>query len=139
MLNHVDIVSEDVEATVGFYRRLGVEIPEESVWRHNGRAHHVGITLPNGVELSLSSAEMTRAYTSECGDGGNILITSVESRKAVDSLFADMTGAGHPVVQEPFDAFWGARYAIVRDPGGNNVGIMSPSDREHESVPGFMD
>jgi len=138
MLNHVDVISEDVEAAVTFYRRLGIAIPEESVWRHKGRAHHVGITLPNGVELSLSSAELTKAYASGW-ESGNILITSVPSRDAVDELFADLAGAGHPVLQQPFDAFWGARYAIVRDPAGNNVGIMSPSDGEHGSVPGFED
>lgn len=136
MLNHVDVVSEDVEAAVEFYRRLGVAIPDDAVWRHGGRAHHVGVTLPNGVELSLSSAELTKAYASGA-DGGSILIASVTSRDAVDSLFADLKGAGHPVVKEPFDAFWGARYAIVRDPAGNNVGIMSPSDGEHTAVPGF--
>ena len=37
---------------------------------------------------------------------------------------------------EPIDAFWGARYAVVNDPDGNHVGIMSPSDEEHRSVPG---
>ena len=30
--------------------------------------------------------------------------------------------------QEPYDAFWGARYAVVSDPDGNGVGIMSPID-----------
>ena len=30
--------------------------------------------------------------------------------------------------QEPYDAFWGARYAVVSDPDGNGVGIMSPVD-----------
>lgn len=138
MLNHVDVVSEDVEAAIAFYRRLGVEIPEDAVWRHNGRAHHVCITLSNGVELSLSSAELTKNYAKNA-DCRAILITSVPSRDAVDALFADLTGAGHPVVEEPFDAFWGARYAIVRDPAGNNIGIMSPSDQDHKSVPGFVD
>ena len=138
MLNHIDVVSGDVDDAVAFYRRLGVEIPEESVWRHKGRAHHVGIKLPNGVELSLSSVEITKASATGW-ESGNILITSVPSRDAVDELFADLTGAGHPVVQQPFDAFWGARYAIVRDPAGNNVGIMSPQDGEHGPVPGFED
>ena len=30
--------------------------------------------------------------------------------------------------QPPYDAFWGARYAVVADPDGNAVGIMSAID-----------
>ena len=35
--------------------------------------------------------------------------------------------------QPPFDAFWGARYAIVEDPDGNSVGLMSPVDPTRRS------
>jgi uncharacterized glyoxalase superfamily protein PhnB len=35
--------------------------------------------------------------------------------------------AGHRSHLAPFDAFWGARYAVVLDPDGNRVGISSPT------------
>jgi hypothetical protein len=38
-------------------------------------------------------------------------------------------------VQVPYDAFWGARYAIVADPDGNEVGLMSPRDDDRRSFP----
>jgi uncharacterized glyoxalase superfamily protein PhnB len=28
------------------------------------------------------------------------------------------------------DTFWGARYAVIEDPDGNHVGLMSPIDPE---------
>jgi uncharacterized glyoxalase superfamily protein PhnB len=31
--------------------------------------------------------------------------------------------------------FWGARYAIVEDPDGNHVGVMSPSDPDRRRAP----
>jgi hypothetical protein len=37
--------------------------------------------------------------------------------------------------QPPFDAFWGARYAIVADPDGNDVGLMSPIDESRRTWP----
>jgi hypothetical protein len=40
-------------------------------------------------------------------------------------------------LHEPYDAFWGARYAIVEDAGGNAVGIMSPVDPARRSDAGF--
>lgn len=35
----------------------------------------------------------------------------------------------------PCDAFWGARFAVVADPDGRDVGLMSSSDAEHRSSP----
>jgi uncharacterized glyoxalase superfamily protein PhnB len=59
----------------------------------------------------------------------------VSSRDAVDQLYAAATGAGCGSQQAPYDAFWGARYAIVEDPDGNAVGLMSPIDPELRSAP----
>jgi uncharacterized glyoxalase superfamily protein PhnB len=40
--------------------------------------------------------------------------------------------------QQPlYDAFWGARYAVIEDPGGNAVWIMSPIDPDRRSQPNF--
>ena len=38
-------------------------------------------------------------------------------------------------MQPPHDAFWGARYAIVEDPDGIAVGLMSPISPDFKSVP----
>lgn len=57
----------------------------------------------------------------------------LESRAAVDEMFARLTAAGHGVRQEPWDTFWGARYAVVEDPDGNAVGLMSPIDPDRRS------
>ena len=59
----------------------------------------------------------------------------VSSRDDVDFTYADMTAAGHMGVQVPYDTFWGARYAIVADPDGHHVGIMSPSDEARKYWP----
>ena len=47
---------------------------------------------------------------------------------ADDELVAALAADGVPVQQAPYDAFWGARYAVVSDPDGHGVGIMSPID-----------
>ena len=59
---------------------------------------------------------------------GAILGFKVESRHEVDALVAALAADGVPVQQPPYDAFWGARYAVVSDPDGHGVGIMSPID-----------
>jgi hypothetical protein len=56
-------------------------------------------------------------------------------REAVDQRYAELTAAVYPGRQPPFEAFWGARYAIVTDPDGNDVGLMSPIDESRRTWP----
>lgn len=130
--DQLDLISGDVDRLLAFYRLLGLTVPEDSIWRTASGAHHVHLEMPDGATLSFNSAKLApafnRSFTGQ-GRGGNVVIGfSVASRKDVDAKFAEMTAAGHKGLQPPFDAFWGSRYAIVEDPDGNNVGIMSPAD-----------
>lgn len=132
-LNQVDFVVRDLEATITFYRALGVEIPEEAIWRTPSGAHHVDLTMPSGLIVHFDSPALARVYdrgwTEPSGTGTrNVLSFRVSSREEVDRIWGDLTGLGYRGAQEPYDAFWGARYAIVEDPDGNHIGLMSPSD-----------
>jgi uncharacterized glyoxalase superfamily protein PhnB len=64
-----------------------------------------------------------------------IPIFHVASREEVDRVHARVTAAGHRSHKSPEDAFWGARYAIVEDPDGNSVGIMSAIDESQRRPP----
>ena len=59
----------------------------------------------------------------------------VETRREVDDLVAELRAEGVAVQQDPYDAFWGGRYAVVSDPDGNGVGIMSPIDPAMRTTP----
>ncbi len=129
----VDIIAADVEVSAEFYRRLGIDIPE--LWKHDGVAHHVDVR-DSGIDID--SRTLTRGYNPSWPNGsGVVLMFEVPTRDAVDEKFTELTGAGYAAHLAPFDAFWGARYAIVDDPDGNHVGLMSPQDREHASAPNF--
>ncbi len=131
-LNQLDLVARDVDASIAFYRLLGAKIPKSAIWATKTGAHHVTVKFGNGVDLALISPKMARAYNGGyrgTGRGGALVIGfAVKTRGAVDRSYAKLTAAGHKGLQPPFDAFWGARYAIVADPDGNHVGIMSPMD-----------
>jgi uncharacterized glyoxalase superfamily protein PhnB len=129
----VDIVAADVKASAEFYAKLGLDIPE--LWEQDGIAHHVTIDS-SGVDID--SRTLTRGYNPGWPDAsGVVLMFQLPTRGAVDEKFAELTAAGYAAHLAPFDAFWGARYAIVNDPDGNHVGLMSPQDQEHRSAPGF--
>jgi len=46
-----------------------------------------------------------------------------------------MTAAGYRGLQPPYDALWGARHAVIEDPDGIAVGLMSSVSPEHRSPP----
>ena len=95
--------------------------------------------MPGGFALELDSVEFARRWDpgwhGHHGPGRNVIGFSVSSRQAVDDLYAELTGAGYAGQHAPQDAFWGARYAIVEDPDGNPVGLMSPIDPTRRSAP----
>jgi uncharacterized glyoxalase superfamily protein PhnB len=44
----------------------------------------------------------------------------------VDATYAKVVGEGFTGKTEPYDAFWGQRYATVDDPDGNSVDLFAP-------------
>jgi uncharacterized glyoxalase superfamily protein PhnB len=40
-------------------------------------------------------------------------------------VYGELTTAGAPGYKEPWDAFWGQRYAQVKDPDGNGVDLFA--------------
>jgi len=136
VLAGLNLVVTDMAKTVEFYRRLGLEIDDSNPWN----SHHVTAAMPNGFELEFDSVELADSYDPEGGQTfedavRNVMVFSMPSRQAVDDLYRELTDAGYAAHQPPYDAFWGARYAVVDDPDGNFVGLMSPSDDAHKSTP----
>jgi uncharacterized glyoxalase superfamily protein PhnB len=134
VLDQINLVARDVDAMVEFYRRLGVDVaPTLAPWDR----HHRTLKMPGGLDFDIDSA----TFASQWNQGrppeqlGPLIGFRVVERETVDEIYADLTGAGYAGQQPPYDAFWGARYAIVADPEGNAVGIMSESDPEMRSAP----
>jgi uncharacterized glyoxalase superfamily protein PhnB len=44
----------------------------------------------------------------------------------VNETYARVMGAGFTGRKEPYDAFWGQRYATVADPDGNVIDLFAP-------------
>ena len=133
VFDQVNLVVRDVEAMVEFYRRLGLDIPDiPAPWA----AHHRSAAGEGGIDFDLDSTVFARQWNVGWPEGntGAVIGFRVESRDAVDAVYADLTNAGYHGQQPPYDAFWGTRYAVVADPDGNAVGVMSPSDPDRRST-----
>jgi len=132
VLSQLNLTVRDMDAAVAFYRRLGLPVTV-----HAG-AYHAEATLPNGALIEWDTTEFIPQWDAgwSGGTGGStVLGFTLPTREAVDEVYTDLTGVGYQGHQQPYDAFWGARYAIVDDPDGNPVGLMSPIDAEHRYWP----
>lgn len=134
-LHMLNLVVGDTAASVDFYRRLGVELPSGE----EPSDVHVAMRTPGGFSLELDTAESVRlwhaGWRAEPASTRMVIGFALPSRAAVDDRYAELTAAGYAGRQPPFDAFWGARYAIVADPDGNDVGLMSPMDQARGTWP----
>ena len=134
--DQLNLVTGDVQASRAFYARLGVAFRDEgdALWDQ----HHVSGQQSDDVPVDIDIDSTTFApkwNTGWPGGTGVVLGFKVETRDEVDAMVTTLAADGVPVQQPPFDAFWGARYAVVSDPDGNAVGIMSPVDPERRSPP----
>jgi catechol 2,3-dioxygenase-like lactoylglutathione lyase family enzyme len=132
VLNQFNLVVSDMDATLAFYQRLGLTIRDtDDAWV----AHHRSAVMPGGLDLDFDSTWFAEQWDQGWRGRMGVLGFRVPSREAVDERYADLTGAGYTSQQAPYDAFWGSRYAIVEDPDGNPVGLMSPPDPKRRSTP----
>ncbi|WP_028935865.1 VOC family protein [Pseudonocardia spinosispora] len=122
-LDLIGIVTADMAASLNFYRGLGVDIPAGA-----DTEPHVEVTLANGVRLAWDTDQTIRSFHPSWspGAGGRLgLAFLLSDPGSVDSAYTDMVAAGATGELEPFDAFWGQRYAVLRDPDGNTVDLFA--------------
>jgi catechol 2,3-dioxygenase-like lactoylglutathione lyase family enzyme len=143
IFNQINIIAGDIDASMAFYRRLGLDMPDDRAWPTATGIHHASAgeteKAPAPV-FDLDSVAFARKWNSGWRDRGDIkgrvvIGVKVASRQTVDDIYADLTGAGYKGLQPPWDAFWGARFAIVEDPDGIAVGIMSPKSDDKRAQP----
>lgn len=124
-LDAIGIIVKDLSEAVVFYRLLGLDFPEPGPDEGHVEAHG-----PGGLRLMLDSESTILSFMPEwrapvgCHRVG--LAFLCDSPEEVDRAFSDLAAKGAGVLKEPFDAFWGQRYATVLDPSGNPVDLFAP-------------
>lgn len=124
-MDSIGLIVADLAASLAFYRRVGLEIPADAE-----KEPHVEVSLPGGLRLLFDTAESVRSFDPgwQPASGGHraALGFACTDPSHVDSVHAELVAAGYPSHLDPFDAFWGQRYATVLDPDGNAVEFFAP-------------
>ena len=120
----IGVVVSDMAAALAFYRRLGFEIPADA-----DAAPHVELALPGGLRLAWDTEDTMRSdepsWRAPSGGHRVSLAFACDAPADVDATYEMLVGSGSTGHLEPWDAFWGQRYASVLDPDGNVVDLFA--------------
>jgi catechol 2,3-dioxygenase-like lactoylglutathione lyase family enzyme len=121
-LNAIGVVASNMAQSISFYRLLGIDVPEGE---NDG---HVDAFLPNGVRFMIDNEDTMRSFRPDWTRAtGNQVALAFECASAaeVDEVYARVVAAGFHGEKEPWDAFWGQRYAQLQDPDGVGVDLYA--------------
>jgi catechol 2,3-dioxygenase-like lactoylglutathione lyase family enzyme len=116
---------------LSFYRKLGLEFPDGA--ENEG---HVEAQLSGGMRYMLDTEDVIKSFDAEWRrPDGHVHAGAFhcESPEEVDRVDAELPAAGGRAQKEPWDAFWGQRYAQVGDPDGNVVDLYAPLPEQQQS------
>ena len=123
------VFSADLDATLKFYRLIG--LPVDQISDMFARA-----TLPGGGMIEFGTDVLTHSYDPNWQRAtdlsNNTINIELASAEVVDDTFAAAVTAGYTGHLPPCDPPWQARFAILIDPDGNLVGLHSPRDVEED-------
>ncbi|MGH2712727.1 MAG: VOC family protein [Thermoleophilaceae bacterium] len=124
-LDLIGLVVEDMARSLAFYRELGLDLPEEG-----NRQPHVETRLSGGLRLAWDTQETVRSFDpawQPATGGPQIgLAFRLDGPPDVDAAYENLVSLGYDGHKAPWDAPWGQRYALVRDPDGNAIDLFSP-------------
>lgn len=119
----IDIVVADMGASMKFYRTLGLPAPED----HDAE-DQVQVVTPGGATLGFVTEALMKGHNPAWVQPIGQRVTFAcrcDSADEVNATYARVVAAGYEGRQEPWDAPWGQRYAMVGDPDGNRVDLFA--------------
>jgi catechol 2,3-dioxygenase-like lactoylglutathione lyase family enzyme len=122
-LNAIGVTSSNLQKTVDFYKLLGFQFPEFKP----DEQHLEPLPTEGSARLMIDSKELITSLIGEDPKPSSHSAFALEydSAAEVNDVAAKVKEAGFKVDKEPWDAFWGQRYAVVEDPDGYKVDLYA--------------
>lgn len=122
-IDAVSVTSSNIAKSAEFYRLLGFEFadvaPDED---------HVEPKPQKGSARLMIDSEKLMAQmgnTNPQPANHSSFAIQYDLPEEVNAVCQKITAAGFSVEKEPWDAFWGQRYAVVVDPAGYKVDLYA--------------
>lgn len=120
----IGMVVKNMRETLDFYRALGLDIPANAE-----QEGHVQVITPNGYRIAWDTEQEIQSFDPDwrAPNGSRIGIAFLcDNPTDVDATYRRIVQKGYRSHKEPWDAFWGQRYAQVLDPDGNVIDLFAP-------------
>lgn len=121
-LDAVAVSAEDIAKSVAFYTALGFIFEE-----FTPDAVHVETVAGGSIRLMIDKAsfmEEMLGYKPEPSNHSSFAI-NFDTPEEVNKIVQKLKELGYEIAKEPWDAIWGQRYAIVKDPDGYLVDLYA--------------
>ena len=123
-LDAFGIPVSDMARAIAFYRKLGLDFPDGA--ENEGHVE----AQAGGMRYMLDSEDVMRSFDPDWHrpTDGHLVggAFRCESPDEVDRVYTELLEAGGSTHKEPWDAFWGQRYAQVKDPDGTVIDLYAP-------------
>ena len=120
----IELVVSDMAASLAFYRRLGVDVPDDADDQPHVEADLGGLRIAWDTENTIRSFDP--GWSAPSGGHRVALAFACDTPGDVDAAWTELTTAGFDAHLAPWDAVWGMRYAVVHDPDGTSVDLFAP-------------
>jgi len=122
-LSAVSIITAGMPAAIAFYQSCGLVLsgggPDEPHSEFTGA----------GIKVMLDTREVIAQIDPDWQppQGGHAMALAFDcgTPAGVDAAFERIVAGGARASREPWDAFWGQRYAVVLDPDGNLIDLFA--------------
>lgn len=119
----ISIVTQDMAAAIAFYESCGLRLssggPSEPHSEFSGAGIRVMLDTRELIE------QMHPGWQPPTGGHAMALAFDCGTPAEVDATFERLVAAGAKAALQPWDAFWGQRYAVIEDPDGNAVDLCA--------------
>jgi catechol 2,3-dioxygenase-like lactoylglutathione lyase family enzyme len=122
----VGVTSSNLKETVKFYTTLGFTFPD-----YEPDEQHLEPLTPDGsARLMIDSKELITNILGKVPQTANHSSFAIEfsSPEEVNLVAKKIAEQNYTLVKEPWDAFWGQRYAIIADPDGYMIDLYAKLD-----------
>src|SRR5579864_8103981 len=120
-LDAVGVTTSNMTLTIKFYSLLGFKFPDVK----EDEGHVEPITSDGSARLMIDTKEIVKDIIGQNPRPGNHSPFAIQydNPKEIDDIINKVKSEGFTVIKEPWDAFWGQRYAVVEDPDGYRIDL----------------